>query len=66
MILKNKISEWGRLVWRKPNAQNSYNSGNFNYAVIEQLHSDDKVKGIVSRWKNILNGDLSSTAVNHI
>lgn len=34
-----------------PNAQNSYNGGNFNYAVIEQLHSDDKVKGIVSRWK---------------
>jgi|JI10StandDraft_1071094.scaffolds.fasta_scaffold207100_2 hypothetical protein len=34
-----------------PNAQNLYNSGNFNYTVIEQLHSDDEVKEIVSKWK---------------
>ena len=34
-----------------PNAQNLYNSSSFNYAVIEQLHSDDEVKEIVSKWK---------------
>jgi len=34
-----------------PNAQNLYGSGSFNYTVIEQLHSDDEVKEIVSKWE---------------